>query len=205
MKARTAVLGVTAGCAACCSVPLITAMIASAGLAGVGSAWLGWGFGLALIAAAFAAFAFLRRRPIAAACRSEDCGCGPLSPSQKDTAASADDGAVIACSLAANDFKQRSAWIHELARKHLRRSRRTPLTLDLTYEAQAAEQVREMVAKEQTCCSFLRFDLQEKPDAVRLTITAPEKAREAADVLFDHFAPASVARPTSDTREGVFA
>jgi hypothetical protein len=62
-----------------------------------------------------------------------------------------------------------------------------------------------MVANEQACCSFLCFDLQEEPGAVRLTITAPEKVREAVDVLFDHFAPASAAHPRSNAREGVFA
>lgn len=129
------------------------------------------------------AFVATRRGRAATACRPDGCGCGSASQATKGT-----DDPAIACSLGADDFKQRSAWIHELARKHLRQSQRTPLTLDLTYAPQAAPKVREMVAKEQTCCSFL-LDLREEPDAVRLTITAPEKARETADVLFDHFAP----------------
>ena len=202
MKIGRWAVGITAAGAACCAAPLVIAGVASTGLAGFGAAWMGWEAGLiAVVAVAgIGAFAFVRRGQAATACRSEGCGCGAVSQATK----SADDPA-IACSLGADDFKQRSAWIRELAGKHLRHSQRTPLTLDLTYAPEAAPQVREMVAKEQTCCSFLRFDLREEPDAVRLTITAPEKARAAADDLFDHFVPALMPRLTSNTREGVFA
>jgi hypothetical protein len=41
------------------------------------------------------------------------------------------------------------------------KSSRTPLTLDLVYEHVAEAQVREMVAKEQACCSFLDFRREE--------------------------------------------
>lgn len=50
-----------------------------------------------------------------------------------------------------------------------------------------------MVRKESDCCAFLRFDLSVANDAVHLLITAPEAARDAADMLFDHFAPAEAA------------
>jgi hypothetical protein len=54
----------------------------------------------------------------------------------------------------------------------------------------------------QTCCAFLTFRIDEVGDEVRLTITAPERAREAADALFDQFvanapAPSSCACATS--------
>jgi hypothetical protein len=52
--------------------------------------------------------------------------------------------------------------------------------------------VREMVAKEQSCCAFLAFELSETDTNVRLTITAPERARDAADALFEQFVPAGV-------------
>ena len=47
--------------------------------------------------------------------------------------------------------------------------------------------VREMVRLERACCAFLTFDLQERPDDVRLTIAAPEAAREAAEAIFHQF------------------
>jgi hypothetical protein len=93
----------------------------------------------------------------------------------------------IACTLAPGDFNSRLAWIAELTRDALREHRRDGLILQLTYAAEAAHRVREMVRKEQACCAFLTFDLREEPDAVRLIITAPEDARAAADTLFEQF------------------
>ena len=94
---------------------------------------------------------------------------------------------VIACTLTPGDFRARLAWISELARDALRESRRDDLKLHLVYAPEAAARVREMVAKEQMCCAFLAFDLQEGADTVRLTITAPEEARVAAESLFEQF------------------
>ncbi len=192
MKAGSTMLGLTAACAACCAVPLIAAATAGIGLAGLSTAWLGWGVGLVVASTAVAAFVFARRQSSTRSCQSQSCGCGSalsLTVRDEDAATPTDKSPAIACSLGAGDFRERSAWIHDLARNHLRRSQRTPLALHLTYAPHAAPQVRELVEKEQACCSFLRFDLREEPDAIRLTITAPEEAREAADTLFDHFAP----------------
>jgi hypothetical protein len=44
-----------------------------------------------------------------------------------------------------------------------------------------------MVEQERRCCAFLAFDLDQQPDAVCVTITAPEAAREAVDMLFGQF------------------
>jgi hypothetical protein len=102
----------------------------------------------------------------------------------------------IACTLAPGEFKDRLAWIGTLTGDALRSHERRDLVLYLRYAPEAAERVREMVRNEQACCSFLTFDLREAPDEIRLIITAPESAREAADMLFEHFvagAPASSA------------
>lgn len=96
----------------------------------------------------------------------------------------------IACSLGANDFEERTRSIRELTSHHLRAAERTPLSLHLIYAPEAAPQVRELVSKEQTCCAFLRFELHEEAGAIHLVITAPERARGAADALFAPFAPA---------------
>jgi hypothetical protein len=94
---------------------------------------------------------------------------------------------IIACTLAPGEFKDRLAWIGALTRDALRSRERRDLVLDLRYAPDAAERVRGMVRNEQTCCSFLTFDLREAPDEIRLIITAPESAREAADMLFEQF------------------
>lgn len=93
----------------------------------------------------------------------------------------------IACTLAPGEFKDRLAWIGALARDALRSHQRRDLVLDLRYAPEARDHVREMVNNEQACCSFLAFDLREQPDEIRLVITAPEAAREAAGMLFEHF------------------
>ena len=108
------------------------------------------------------------------------------------------DEAPIACTLQAVDYKDRLAWIAELARNGLLGSRRKDLQLELRYASSVVDRVREMVGKEQECCAFLTFELSETDDGVRLTITAPERARDVADALFEQFAPA----PARDRRDG---
>jgi hypothetical protein len=93
----------------------------------------------------------------------------------------------IACTLIPDAFRERVGWIRELAATSLREHRRDGLALHLTYDPGAAARVRELVRQEQECCGFLRFDVREDADAVRLTIVAPPEAREAAGELFDHF------------------
>ena len=97
------------------------------------------------------------------------------------------EAAPIACTLAPGAYKDRLAWIAALNRDALRSYERRDLVLELTYSLEARERVHEMVRQEQTCCAFLTFDLQEVGNEIRLTITAPETAREAADSLFDQF------------------
>jgi len=93
----------------------------------------------------------------------------------------------IACTLKAGNFKDRIAWIGELTRDALRSHERRDLVLNLRYAPEAADRVREMVRKEQECCSFLTFAMGEGLDEIRVTITAPEAARKAADELFEQF------------------
>ena len=100
------------------------------------------------------------------------------------------DASPIACTLAPGAFKDRIAWISALGRDALRSHERRDLVLELHYAPEARERVREMVRNEQACCSFLTFDLREDPDQIRLVITAPETAREAADMLFAQFVAA---------------
>jgi hypothetical protein len=94
---------------------------------------------------------------------------------------------TIACTLDAVGSKDRFAWIAELNRDALRSYERRGLVLELRYAPHAIERVRELVRGEQECCSFMTFGLHEEPKEVRLTITAPEGARDAADALFEQF------------------
>jgi hypothetical protein len=73
--------------------------------------------------------------------------------------------------------------------------------LALTYDSAAADDVRELVRREQTCCAFLDFSLFEDSDGVHLTVTAPQSAQEAAEMLFDHFAPELARENTIQQKE----
>ena len=94
----------------------------------------------------------------------------------------------IACTLNATDFQERVAWIRALNAKALRGSAREGLVLHLTYDAERAADVREFVRRESACCAFLRFEMGDVPDGIRVTVTAPEEAREAAETIFADFA-----------------
>ncbi len=92
-----------------------------------------------------------------------------------------------ACTLAPGELGRRLSAIQELTREALTGCQRDGLTLVLQYTPESVRRVRAMVADEQQCCGFLRFDVCERPEAVLVTITAPEHARVAADELFAQF------------------
>ena len=133
----------------------------------------------------------------AASYRAVDTACGCADASHAPDPAGAPPKAIselrpaaaIACTLTPGDFRERVNWIRNLARESLRNVRRVPLALHLTYAADAAGRVREMVREEEACCAFLRFDLREDAGGIHLTVAAPEEARDAANELFAHFAP----------------
>ena len=94
---------------------------------------------------------------------------------------------TVACTLGTNESKERFALIAELNRSALRSYERRGLVLELRYGLQALDRVRELVRQEQECCAFMTFGLDVGPAEVRLTITAPEGARESAGLLFEQF------------------
>ena len=97
------------------------------------------------------------------------------------------EAAPIACTLTSGEHKDRVSWIAALNRDALRGHKRRDLVLELRYAPEARARVNEMVRNEQACCGFLAFDLHEAEGEIRLAITAPEAAREAADSLFEQF------------------
>jgi hypothetical protein len=112
------------------------------------------------------------------------------------------EASPIACTLAPGAFKDRLAWIAALNRDALRNYVRRDLVLELSYAPEARERVHKMVRNEQLCCGFLAFELHEVGNEIRLTVTAPETARGAADAMFERFvanapAPSSCACATS--------
>jgi hypothetical protein len=88
----------------------------------------------------------------------------------------------IACTLSGEARQDRSTWIAAVLRDALRGSERDDLTLRLRFAPEAVEQIRE-----EACCGFLTFEMDEQPEDLWLTIRAPEAARAAADKLFAEF------------------
>jgi hypothetical protein len=95
----------------------------------------------------------------------------------------------LTCCLSAAAYRNRIAWIESLTRRALQSHARDDLVLSLAYAPEAAADVRKMVEQERTCCAFLKFDLKQEPDCVRVTITVPDAARASADILFGAFLP----------------
>jgi hypothetical protein len=93
----------------------------------------------------------------------------------------------IVCALGAGEYADRTGWITALNRTTLRSHRRDGLALQLVYGPEAAPKVHDLVAREQACCAFLAFRVEEAPDTVRLTVVAPAGTREALDAIFAPF------------------
>ena len=108
--------------------------------------------------------------------------------------------APIACTLSIGDYKQRLAEIAVLARDALRSHERDGLALRLKYAATAGDRVKEMVEREQECCAFMNFKLQEEGEEILVTISAPEEARAAAETLFEQFITPAEAGAGAPTR-----
>jgi hypothetical protein len=90
----------------------------------------------------------------------------------------------IACTLAAADIRKRLGFIADLNRAALRATRQSGLTLELDYDPSAADRVRDLVRLEESCCAFLRFEMQDRSDVVRLRVIAPPEAAVAAEAMF---------------------
>ena len=93
----------------------------------------------------------------------------------------------IACTLDAPTLAGRVTEIRALFANSLRGSERDGARLHLTFDPAARPAVEAMVAKEKACCAFLSFELAEIDDTLKLTITVPSRAADAADALLAPF------------------
>lgn len=94
---------------------------------------------------------------------------------------------AVFCTLSAQDLQSRFGEIGALAGRALLSHEHDGRTLRLRYSSDAAEELRRLVERERQCCAFLAFSVQEGPDAVYLSITAPIDAGEFTPVLYSHF------------------
>lgn len=99
----------------------------------------------------------------------------------------ATNDAPIACTLGGTDYAERIEWITSLNRDGLLSHERRDEALGLRYATAVRNRVYELVRRESECCAFLTFALDESRGDVRLTITAPERALQVADVVLEPF------------------
>lgn len=93
----------------------------------------------------------------------------------------------IACTLTSGDYADRLTWIAKLNRESLRSYHLEDLTLELVYDPMVGSQVRDLVEREEKCCAFLHFTVNETADAIHMRIEAPPDARYSARALFMPF------------------
>jgi hypothetical protein len=91
----------------------------------------------------------------------------------------------LACSLTPGDYAQRLREFRQLFATSLQESRREPARLYLVLDAARAgeDQVRDLLRREQECCSFFTFSVQASLSVVRVEAAVPDGANECLDDL----------------------
>ncbi len=99
----------------------------------------------------------------------------------------------IACSLSADDLKQRLAAIAKIGEESLidRATEDGRQVLRFRSDAGTRKRLGEIVAAEAECCSFLDLSLEERGRELILSVAAPQNGQAVADELAAAFAGAS--------------
>lgn len=94
--------------------------------------------------------------------------------------------APIACALSAREFADRKAQTAQIARYALRARQSTEhgCLLSFAADADTEAQLRDIVAAESRCCSFLQMDLRRSGETLELEVTGPDEARPIIEELF---------------------
>jgi hypothetical protein len=119
----------------------------------------------------------------------------PKSKRNKQQMPADNESVQAACTLGAADHAARIAWIEELNATALSSYHRVGHRMRLRYHPTAAAKARELVRREQECCPFLHFTIEEDQDAFVVIMDAPAELSTAADALF-----APYTRPGGQTR-----
>lgn len=92
----------------------------------------------------------------------------------------------IACSLSAADYAARKDEIDGITRRALRSRERLEGGARLTFAASAGteRELRDLIAAEARCCSFLHFELHRSGDLLQLDVTGPDAAEPVIAELF---------------------
>jgi hypothetical protein len=91
----------------------------------------------------------------------------------------------IACSLTPGDYTRRLREFPQLFATSLRQTRREPTRLHLSLDPAAAreDEVRDLLRREQECCSIFSFSVEASPVAIHVEAAVPDGAAECLDDL----------------------
>ena len=92
----------------------------------------------------------------------------------------------IACTLAPDEFRDRTSDLAAIAARSLRARAPIPGGERLTFTGDDAtdQELRAVVAAESRCCAFLEFDLRRDSEHLVLDVLGPEDARPLIAELF---------------------
>ena len=92
----------------------------------------------------------------------------------------------IACTLTPGQYQDRTGELATLAARALRSREPTPNGERLIFAGgeDTERELREVVAAESSCCSFLRMELQRADEGVVLDVAGPVDARPIIAELF---------------------
>ncbi|WP_437951392.1 hypothetical protein WME98_11540 [Sorangium sp. So ce296] len=181
-------LGVAA-CAACCAIPLLVITIGAGGLGALVAFGEPIAFGLVGVGAVLTVVAHLRRSekrqaPCAetGAC-SIDGACGCRAP---DARTPDRNDPTISCTLSGEQMPERLDEFRALLARSLVRRERFDGGFVWTLRADPGveEEARALAAKEQACCSFLRFDISSDGQEVVWKVTAPASEKPLLELLY---------------------
>ena len=96
----------------------------------------------------------------------------------------------LACSLDGTELTTRlGAWRQVVVRATTRHVEDGRVVAVYPNDPQLRDRLRELIALEGECCSFLRFDVEERPDAIVMELELPDGlGRDTRARILDFFA-----------------
>ena len=96
----------------------------------------------------------------------------------------------LACSLDGTELTARlDAWHQIAARASASRVEQSRVVAVYPNEPELRDRLRELIALEAECCSFLRFDVEERPHAIVIELQLPDDVgRDTRARILDVFA-----------------
>lgn len=89
-----------------------------------------------------------------------------------------------ACSLTESQLVDRMArWRRVASQAMSRHSEKGRIVWSYPRDEGLLEQLRELIAAEAECCSFMRFNIEEKPDGLEVELRVPDDLSDALTVM----------------------